>query len=53
MGRKTKRPNITKGSIKHKQKNFTKIIKEVIFYDPNLIRDLFEGLGHDNLNYPQ
>jgi len=50
MGRNTKRPNTTKGPIKPKQKNFTKIIKEFIFYNLNLIRDLFEGLGHDSIN---
>jgi len=50
MGQNTKRPNTTKGSIKHKQKHYYKIIKEFMFYDLKLIRDLFEDLGHDSIN---
>ena len=50
MGRNTKRPNTTKGSMKPKQKYYKNNIKEFIFYDLNLIQDLFEGLGHDSIN---
>jgi len=50
MGRNTKTPNTTKGLIKTKQKHYKKIIKEFLFYDLKLIRDLIEGLGHDSIN---
>ena len=50
MGRNTKRPNITKGSIKPKQKHYKNYKRVPILRSEANPRSLSKGLGHDSIN---
>jgi len=50
MGQNTKKSNTTKRSDKAQTKTLQKLQKDLLFYDPKLIRDLFEGPKHDSMN---